>query len=52
MDGVLQDFSGSSYSASSYNAVNMYEGFGTYGYNFVSLKVVDGECKLERLGRA
>ena len=29
----------------------MYEGFGTYGYNFVWLKVVDGECKLERLGR-
>ena len=31
--------------------MNMYEGHGTYGYNFVSLKVVDGECKLERLGR-
>ena len=29
----------------------MYEGFSTFGYNFVSLKVVDGECKLERLGR-
>ena len=51
LNGHLQDFSGTPASGSSYDSPSIYEGLGDWGFNFVHLRVVDGQCKLERIGR-
>ena len=47
VDGVLQDFKG----GTSYDAPDIFEGMGTYGFNFARLKVTEGKCAIERIGR-
>jgi hypothetical protein len=47
INDVLQDFKG----GSSFDSPDVFNGFGTYGFNFARLRIVEGKCKLERIGR-
>lgn len=54
MNDVEQDFSNNQMTpagSNSFDSPTVFEGMGTYGFNFVRLRMVENQCKLERLGR-
>jgi len=45
INDILQDFKG----GSSFDSPDVFNGFGTYGFNFARLRIVEGKCKLSNV---